>query len=486
MVLALLRHLSQAAPEVEFVLLTSEKNHEELAVLEAANVQRCCMTQRRSQAHALLTAGGLPWDMQADLLFFPFTAPFFADPAMPAVSVVYDLQYLYYPQFFSPEASQERDTHFRHAAQQAKHLICISDYVRQTVLDHTEVQPEDITTIHIGLPRKATQLAPEPLIAVLERLGLRAGRFLLYPANFWPHKNHRMLLTAFKMYRARNQDSDLGLVCTGTPNADMECLRDAVARMELEGAVSFPGYVSDEVFTALLQACRALIFPSLYEGFGIPVLEAMALGKPVLCSRVTSLPEVAGDAAVYFDPRKPAEIVRAIEHIESDAELAARLMHQGYERLATFGDASEMAQRYLQVFREVVHDFPYPPYTLHGIYADGWIGSRAVIAYGASADQRHLELVLTLPAGTPYPWVAAEVQHNGYASTVPCILTYGKEEHIRLELSHQESAIELLLIPAFQPRAHAMGEDMRMLGCLCRACRIVSAHATEDLLAGRG
>ncbi len=176
-------------------------------------------------------------------------------------------------------------------------------------------------------------LVPEQLMAVLERLDLRVGRFLLYPANFWPHKNHRMLLTAFKMYRARNPGSELGLVCTGTPNADMECLRDAVARMELEGAVSFPGDVSDEVFTALIQACQALIFPSLYEGFGIPVLEAMARGKPVLCSRVTSLLEVAGDAAVYFDPRKPAEIVRAIEHIDSDAERAERLMHLGYERL---------------------------------------------------------------------------------------------------------------------------------------------------------
>jgi glycosyltransferase involved in cell wall biosynthesis len=486
MVLALLRHLSQAAPEVEFVLLTSEKNHEELAVLEATNVQRFCMTQRQSQAHTLLTAGGLPWDMKADLLFCPFTAPFFSDPAIPLVSVVYDLQYLYYPQFFSPEARQERDTHFRRAAQQAKRLICISDYVRQTVLDNTAVQPEDVITIHIGLPRKATQLVPEQLIAVLERLGLRAGRFLLYPANFWPHKNHRMLLTAFKMYRARNQGSDLGLVCTGTPNADMECLRDAVVRMELEGEVSFLGYVLDEVFTALLQACRALIFPSLYEGFGIPILEAMALGKPVLCSRVTSLPEVAGDTAVYFDPRKPAEMVHAIEHIESDAELAERLIHLGYERLATFGDSSEMAQRYLQVFRDVAHDFHYPPYTLHGIYADGWIGSRAVISYGASTEQRHLELVLTLPPGTPYPWVSAEVRHNGYASTVPCILTRGKEEFIHLELLHQESYIELLLIPAFQPKTHAMGEDMRMLGCLCRACRIVSAHDTEDLLAGRG
>jgi hypothetical protein len=266
----------------------------------------------------------------------------------------------------------------------------------------------------------------------------------------------------------------------------MECLRDAVARMELAGAVRFPGAVPDEVFTALLQTCRALIFPSLYESSGSLILEAMALGKPVLCSRVASLPEVTGDAAVYFDPRKPAEIVRAIERIDSDAELAERLIRLGYERLTAFGDASEMARHYLQVFRDVVHDFPYPLYTLYGVYADGWIGSRAVITYGASTEQRHLELVLTLPPGTPYPCVSVDVRHRGNTSTVPYILTCGKEELIRLELSRQEGYIELWLVPAFQPRAHAMGEDMRMLSCLCSACRIVSAHDTTDLLAGRG
>ena len=444
------------------------------------------MTQKQFHAQALRASGGLPWEMQADLLFCPFTAPFFFAPDIPLVSVVYDLQYLYYPQFFSPKAHSERAMHFRHASQQAQRLVCISDYARQTVLDNTDVPPENVTTIHIGLSRKATSLAPEQLLAVLERLGLRAARFLLYPANFWPHKNHRMLLTAFKMYRTRHKGSDLGLVCTGTPDAHMEYLRDAAERMELTEAVYFPGYVSDEVFIALLQACQALIFPSLYEGFGIPVLEAMAFGKPVLCSRVTSLPEVAGDAALYFDPRKPAEMVSAIEHIESDAELGLRLIHLGYERLKIFGGPAEMAQRYLQVFREVARDFHYPPYTCHGIYADGWIGKRAVISYGASSAQRHLELVLTLPREAPYPWVSAQVRHNGHAPTAPCILTHGKEELIRLELSRHEGHIELLLVPSFQPKLHAMGEDRRMLGCLCKACRIVSAHDTEDLLAGRG
>jgi hypothetical protein len=229
--------------------------------------------------------------------------------------------------------------------------------------------------------------------------------------------------------------------------------------MGLEEAVRFPGAVSDEVYIGLLQGCRALIFPSLYEGFGSPVLEALALGKPVLCSQATSLPEVAGDAAIYFDPRKPAEIVRAIEQIDSDADLAAHLM---------------------------VHDFYYPPYMLQGIYADGWTGSRAVIAYKASPERRHLELVVALPSGTPYPCVSVDVRHHGRASPVPYILIGGQEEFIRLELSRQESSLELLVVPAFQPGAHGMGEDMRMLGCLCQACRIISAHGTQDLLAGRG
>jgi len=133
-------------------------------------------------------------------------------------------------------------------------------------------------------------------------------------------------------------------------------LRERICQMGLEEWIILPGYLLDDELVALLESCQALIFPSLFEGSGTPVLEAMAFGKPVLCSNVTSLPEVAGDAALYFHPERPMEIVRTIERIETEPGLIASLVERGYRRLTTLGTPDDMAQEYLRVFREAVTD----------------------------------------------------------------------------------------------------------------------------------
>jgi glycosyltransferase involved in cell wall biosynthesis len=120
------------------------------------------------------------------------------------------------------------------------------------------------------------------------------------------------------------------------------------------GSVVFSGYVRPEELAALLGACTALIFPSLYEGFGMPVLEAMASGKPVLCSRVTSLPEVADDVAIYFDPAEPAQIAAAIDALFQDDARIAGQVARGRARGKSFGDGRAMAERYLAEFDRVL------------------------------------------------------------------------------------------------------------------------------------
>jgi glycosyltransferase involved in cell wall biosynthesis len=191
---------------------------------------------------------------------------------------------------------------------------------------------------------------------VLARLGVGARRFLLYPANPWPHKNHRVLVEAFAAYRRAFPAADLALVCTGAPGP----AADALVAWALEDArlppdsFAFAGYLPEREFVALLQASRALIFPSLYEGFGLPILEAMACGKPVLCSNVTSLPEIAGDAALLFDPRDAAAIAQAIDRLESEPGLEEHLVRRGRARAAHFGTARAMAASYLAAFEDVV------------------------------------------------------------------------------------------------------------------------------------
>ena len=168
-------------------------------------------------------------------------------------------------------------------------------------------------------------------------------------------------------------------------------LRERICQMGLEEWIILPGYLLDDELVALLESCQALVFPSLFEGFGTPVLEAMAFGKPVLCSNVTSLPEVAGDAALYFHPERPMESVRTIERIETEPGLIASLVERGYRRLTTLGTPDDMAQEYLRVFRQAVTDTRSFTELLHGVFQDGWTSERVVITYSAQPEPRQLD-----------------------------------------------------------------------------------------------
>jgi glycosyltransferase involved in cell wall biosynthesis len=521
MTLELIHQLGQLADDCEFVLLTSDKNHEELAALDSNNVRRFCVINRSGgenqvlssfsvwkaklrrrvagllplpikarlgfairRAHARFQGNSLLNGLQADLLFCPFTAPFFFDPSVPVVSVIYDLQHRYYPQFFEVDECFRREQHFKDACARARKLVCISNYVRDTVLQNVDSDSDHVVAVPIRLSRRLNSPSTGQVAAVLDRLGVGDGRFLFFPANFWLHKNHQMLFTAFGMYLSRFPESDLKLICTGAPDARMEYLREAVIRMGISDRILFPGYLTDQEFAALMQSCMAVIFPSLYEGFGMPVLEAMAFGKPVLCSNVTSLPEVAGDAALLFDPKKAISLIEAIERIENGPELASRLIEKGYERIANFGTPVDMAREYLHVFYEVMDGNGHVARALHGVYSDGWTAKHAYITFPKGTEQRQLEIILNVPTWLPFERVHAKVSQKNGASQIFAI-SRGETIAIQRLLPSEKGFIELLFEPVFQPKAYGFGEDTRQLGSICEACRIVSSEENFDLLEGK-
>lgn len=368
---SLVSHLSALDPDSRYTLLTADDSHAELTPLDASNVQRQCVGKRsespmlaRKLVDSLLPAnarvrvksayrslrlarkfGHVTDDLQADLLFCPFTLPRFWRPDVPCVSVVYDLQHLTYPEFFTPEQRLNRQRHIADAVTRSSRLVCISEYVRQTLLASTQACAQRVVTIPLGLLHASYSADP----TIIPRLGVEPGQFLLYPANFWPHKNHRRLIEALRIFRQAHPDSRLRLVCTGAPN---DLMRSLLQEWSSELTV-FPGYVSEPELAALIDGCGALVFPSLYEGFGMPVIEAMARGRPVLCSAATSLPEVAGDAAVYFDPNEAGQIARAIDALH-DTSAMAELVRRGYERVRRIGTGREVAARYLQLFDVVL------------------------------------------------------------------------------------------------------------------------------------
>ncbi len=403
--LELLKALRTNAPEDEFLLLTSSWNHQELAGLDSPNMHRLCVLSgqepqpqsaikpfdqfliriyRFLQARA---APGFSWERLlashsatllfglyralrgrvqsgffqrqflvsrgVDLLFCPFTAPTYAEPGIPVVSIIYDLQHLDCPYFFPLHEIHVRDIFFNNVCRKADAIICISENTRKAVIRHLRINPKKTFTVHICIQARLVKLDPSKLKERLMILGINQCPYMFYPANFWPHKNHRMLLTAYGMFLSRNPGERLDLVFTGALEDLEKELKAAVKQMELEKHVHFLGFLSQDQVAAVWQGCNFLIFPSLYEGFGIPVLEAMSFGKPVICSNSTSLPEVAGDAALYFDPRKPDDIVQCLERIIKDPILSNNLVSRGSKRVATFR-TEDMARKYLEICHSAI------------------------------------------------------------------------------------------------------------------------------------
>ena len=319
-VLALLSEMGRRRTGWRWLLLTTAANDALLGEL-LPSMARLSVLDEHGQALLRPDPAALPGGGRADLLYCPFTAPFYAHPAVPTVATVYDLQFIEYPQFFSRAEVEERAANFFRAAAVADRLVCISDYVRDHVCRATGLDESWVRRVHITLPDRLGPVDRAALPALLARHGLARQRYLIYPANTWPHKNHDMLLTAAGMYFARHPSSDLKIVCAGvSDDARGRTLKAAATRMGLGERVIFPGFLSERELAGLLAAARALIFPSLFEGFGMPLLEAMAQGVPVLSANTTSLPEIAGDGALLFDPRRPGEILSAIETIEEEPQ----------------------------------------------------------------------------------------------------------------------------------------------------------------------
>jgi glycosyltransferase involved in cell wall biosynthesis len=368
---ALVRRFRVLAPSTRFTLLTADVSHAELAALDAENVERRQVALRptsqrlasrvadhvlppAARAHLKRAYRSVRSSREAaavieaahpDLLFCPFTEPRYWQSGVPCVSIVYDLQHLAFPEFFTPEQRLNRQHHVQLAVDLSSRVACISDFVRQTLVASVPSAAGRAVTIPLAAVHPPT--VPDP--QVIERLGLRPGRFVLYPANFWPHKNHARLFEALALFRSAHPALNLRLVCTGAPTPRMRALAQAAS----PDVVTFAGYLTDAELMALLEACAALIYPSLYEGFGLPILEAMAAGKPVLCSDLASLREVGGDAPLYFDQRAPESIASALE-VLSDAEALDRMVSRGCSRAEAFGSPDTMAKRYLTLFDEVL------------------------------------------------------------------------------------------------------------------------------------
>jgi glycosyltransferase involved in cell wall biosynthesis len=265
--------------------------------------------------------------LRPDVVHFTTQQAFITD--VPSIYQPHDLLHLHFPEHFSSLHAKYRDTAYRVFCERASFVTVMTDWGRRDLCARFGL-PLDKVAVVPWAP-VATLGQEQVSDAALASLGL-PPRFLLYPAQTWPHKNHIRLVEAIAVLRERGLRVDV--VCTGGVTDHAAAVRRRIDELKIDGQIRFLGFVDRSTLAGLFGRATGLIFPSLFEGFGLPVVEAFAFGTPVACANVTALPEVAGDAALQFDPRDTNAIADAMARLWTDDTLRLTLRARGRARVA--------------------------------------------------------------------------------------------------------------------------------------------------------
>lgn len=352
LVRALLALPREVTHPLDFVLYTT---HPARLQAQLAPVHHPRVRQIRPAAAPLRIPFAMPAATRRDridLLHVTYVAP--PVGTCPFVVTVHDISYTRYPQFFSPRDRWMLSTLVPMTMRRAACIITVSNHARREIVDRYGIAPARVAVTYEAA---AEQFAPvtdpaqrETVRACYGLPAAAAGRYFFALGNLQPRKNMARLVEAFARLRRHGDVDDVHLVIAGKAMWRESEVYAAVEQAQLTDRVHFVGYVADEDLPALYSGALAFVYPSLYEGFGLPPLEAMACGTPVICSNAASLPEVVGDAAQLIIPTDVDGLAGALYALASDAGLRAALIDQGHHRAAQFS-WRRCAEETLAVYR---------------------------------------------------------------------------------------------------------------------------------------
>lgn len=354
-VLTLLRTWPDLYPDDPLVLFSFPQNDELLRTLPArARVREIRLTE---QAQILDHLDAF------DVFFCPFGSLYPRPVPKPSLVTLVDIQERFFPEFFSAQDIENRLYHYDGSLRLADRVITISNFSKETLVRVVGLPEKKIAVIHLctdELPEGASRPDLPP--------GWD-GPFAFYPANDWPHKNHVRLLEALAVLK--RSGVRVPCVLTGSRGGRFAEIMQARDRAGLGDDVVHLGPVTRAEISWLFRNARLLVLPSLFEGFGIPVAEAIDTGLPVVCSRTTSLPEVAGPAALYFDPLDAGDIADKIGQAWTSEAARSRLIAAGRERRSLFGPR-QLAEQHHAAFRAAAKRFSFGRYLWHKNVVAPW------------------------------------------------------------------------------------------------------------------
>lgn len=286
-----------------------------------------------------------------DLLHVQYTAP--VGCRVPVIVSVHDVSFLEHPEYFTRgRAAQLRFT-VRHTVRAAARVITGSDFSRASILRaYPDLDPAKVVAVPNAASSEFRPLPREKAAAAVSERFAIAAPFVLSVGDLQPRKNHVGLIAAFAELAREYPQLPHHLVLAGKDTWHSPRVREAARASGMEDRIHFTGWVSDDELLQLYNAADLFVFPSFYEGFGLPLLEAMACARAVACSNTSAMPEVADGAAILFDPLSTGEMVRAMADLLLDAELRARMERLGVQRSAHFSWA-RTAGLTLEIYHEV-------------------------------------------------------------------------------------------------------------------------------------
>jgi glycosyltransferase involved in cell wall biosynthesis len=285
---------------------------------------------------------------RADVLHVTYVAPPLSPT--PVVATVHDISYVLFPETFSARDKLILGSLVPRTLRTARAIITVSESSKRDIIKCYRTPPDKIAVVYQPIAPAFRRLPRDAGQEARARLGVQ-GPFILAVGNLQPRKNLPRLIRAYAQLRRRGDYSGR-LVLVGRSRWKESSVYQEVRALGLEQDVILTGYVPEDDVVALLNCADVFVYPSLYEGFGLPPLEAMACGCPVVTGNTSSLPEVVGDAGLMVDPSSVDALAGAIAHVTSDDELRRTLVAHGMTRVARFS-AELAAHRTLEVYRQV-------------------------------------------------------------------------------------------------------------------------------------
>ena len=271
--------------------------------------------------------------LSLDVWFCPLFHLIPEDCSIPSAVMIFDIQQEYYPENFSKYELQERRKQTSNTLKKANKILTISEFSKKTIIEKYNISPEKIAVTYLD----ADHCFNNPFDDLLNKKVKTnlPEKYIFYPANMWPHKNHLALLEAYQILKNR-YGFDADLVFTGNQDKETDKIKAFIESNDLRNQVRYLGYIPQNEMPYIFHNAQLLVFPSKFEGFGIPLVEAMKSNLPIVCANSTCIPEIVGDAAVLFDENDPENIAETILRVYQDDNLKNKLLTYSEQRKNLF------------------------------------------------------------------------------------------------------------------------------------------------------